>query len=851
MKRIELTFLILILLFASSLQTKANTAIQYLFPKPDAKRVADQSNIIVRYDRPIRSLAPSVVSAFKITGSQGGEYPGKAILSDDNRTVVYEIDRAFHAGEVVNVQVPISPFFQNTETKNYQFKVSNSSENNNDKLLMNSEDHSIPSLDKIKNYPKSIGDPFTFANGVTIPSDFPRVDVRISENPSPGYLFTSTFYGTPYIMILNNDGMPVFYKRMQDRPYDFKRQPTGVLTHYDRNNMHGFVVMDSTYQIIDTIKAKHGYGTDDHELRILPNGHILLLAVDNEYFDMSKKVDGGQTEVKVRGNHVQELDASGNVVFEWRCWDHYDVTDVLHQDLTAPIIDFTHMNSIDVDHDGNLIISTRNLSEITKINRETGEIMWRFGGVNNQFDIVNDSVEIDYQHAVRALPNGNYILFDNGRNRQPHFSRVVEYKLDTEKMTATLEWQHRHDPDYYTNALGNAQRLPNGNTLINWAAGNNPKPVEVRPDGSTALEFMFNQWVSCYRILRSSWQGKAAAPYLVAESWSDKITLIFNMFGHDDILYYNVYADTKPYPVKKMTRSKNSFVHLKNLENHKRYYFRVTAMNTDYQESEFSNQAHAIVRYVESDSNLLLNGDFSEGKHYWTLIANNTARATGLLSEDKEFHIEIDNGGSNYSDIQLVQNNVDMVESHTYQLEFDAWAERDRPMDIKIEKIYEPFTNYGKISMTLLTQQKQHFSYQFKMKELSDYQAQIAFQCGGSPYDVYLDNITLREIETGAEEKDQTLPQDYQLFANYPNPFNSGTTLCYKIPVMSDVRFRVYNILGEKIARQVFKNQEPGSHEIRWSAETWSSGIYFCRMQATSQNKSQNFTSVVKMTVIK
>ena len=850
MKRNKSKFLISIFLFALSLQTKADANIQYVFPKPNADRVSAQANIIVRYNQTIGFLSPSAVSAFNVQGSRGNNYSGQAILADDNKTVIYEIDQDFQAGEVIHVQIPNSPFPQHPpQTKTYQFKVSNYPDNNQDKSL-SCRSAQVP-LEKSINFTKGTGDPFTFPNGVTIPSDFPRVDVRVSDNPSPGYLFTSTFYGTPYIMILNNQGMPIYYKRMQDRPYDFKRQPTGVLTHYDRKNVHGFVVMDSTYQIIDTIKAQHGYGTDDHELRILPNGHVLLLAIDNEYFDMSEIVDGGQPHVKVRGNHVQEFDAAGNVVFEWRCWDHFDVTDVLHQDLTASVIDFTHMNSIDVDHDGNLLISTRNLSEITKIDRQTGEIMWRFGGKNNQFDIVNDPVEIDYQHAFRALPNGNYILFDNGRNRQPHFSRVVEYKLDTEKMTATLEWQHRHDPDYYTNALGNAQRLPNGNTLINWAAGNNPKPVEVRPDGSTALEFMFNQWVSCYRILRSPWQGKAAAPYLVAESWSDKVTLIFNMFGHNDILYFNIYAGTKPSSLKKIARTKNTCFHLKNLENHKRYYFRVTAMNTDYQESEFSNQAQAIVRYVESDSNLLLNGDFSEGKRYWTLNASNPARATGLLSKDKEFHIEIDNGGSDYSDIQLVQNNVDMVESRTYQLEFDAWAEHDRPLDIKIAKIYEPFTNYGKIGTFLLTRQKQHFSYQFKMKELSDYQAQLAFQCGGSSHDVYLDNITLRELETGAEENKHAVLQDYHLFANYPNPFNGGTTIRYKIPVTSDVHFDVYDIVGKTIAQRILENKMPGTHEFRWSADSWPSGIYFCKMEAKSTNSSQRFVDVVKMTVIR
>ena len=59
-------------------------------------------------------------------------------------------------------------------------------------------------------------------------------------------------------------------------------------------------------------------------------------------------------------------------------------------DIKGTGFDFPHMNAIDVDTDGHILLSSRSTSEITKINRDTGEIIWRFGGVNNQFTFAND-----------------------------------------------------------------------------------------------------------------------------------------------------------------------------------------------------------------------------------------------------------------------------------------------------------------------------------------------------------------------------------------------------------------------------------------------------------------------------
>lgn len=58
--------------------------------------------------------------------------------------------------------------------------------------------------------------------------------------------------------------------------------------------------------------------------------------------------------------------------------------------LNANYLNWTHGNSIEVDHDDNIIVSNRAMSEIIKIDRYSGDIIWRLGGPMNDFIFIND-----------------------------------------------------------------------------------------------------------------------------------------------------------------------------------------------------------------------------------------------------------------------------------------------------------------------------------------------------------------------------------------------------------------------------------------------------------------------------
>ena len=246
------------------------------------------------------------------------------------------------------------------------------------------------------------------------------------------------------------------------------------------------------------------------KLRILENGHALMFSYDRQPVGMDTVVSGGNPNAIVTGLVLQELDENKNLVFQWRSWDHYKITDATDDIiLTDSLIDYVHGNAIEIDYDGNILLSCRHMDEITKINRTTGEIIWRWGGIycrNNQFTFLNDSTGFSHQHCIRRLPNGNYTIFDNGNLHSPNFSRAVEYQMDEANKIVTLVWENCNDPLSYSNAMGSMERLNNHNTMIGWGATMYlPEfPKLVRMAHRNSLSHL-QKTTYCYRAFKYDW----------------------------------------------------------------------------------------------------------------------------------------------------------------------------------------------------------------------------------------------------------------------------------------------------------------------------------------------------------
>jgi hypothetical protein len=534
--------------------------------------------------------------AIHVRGAVSGPHAGRWTVAEGGRTFIFQPEAAFAPGERVFVTVPIG----DTEEPGFSFDFTTSSTARELELPEEPGVGSPESPDAGAETPGARAAPAAAPrHALVLPQGFPRVTVAVNDNPAPGYIFVAPHLAPaapPEFAIMYDDaGAPAFFRLMPRRPVDFKKHPTVGLYSY-LTTQQSVQVVNEAFELLDTFGPENGYTTiDTHDFRILPNGNVWIGIIDLQHVDMSQIVPGGNPNALVHGFVMQEQDPSHNVVFQWRSWDHFAITEATGVDFTASFIDCVHANAFDLDPDGNILLSCRELCEITKIDRQTGDILWRFGGTQNQFTLVGDTRWFERQHCVRRTSAGTITIFDNSALTSPFQSRVVEYQLDEVNKVATLVWSFTHSPPLYSPYGANAQRLPNGNTLINW--GPVGRITEVRTDGTKAFDLIFDTHTA-YRAFRFEWNGVAARPELWAFALPFQVTLRFVKFGDPDVAQFNVYRS--PYPgatthVGSTTGS--SFV--LDVVPHELLYVRVTAEDSTGVESPYSNELLIVAPYAD------------------------------------------------------------------------------------------------------------------------------------------------------------------------------------------------------------------------------------------------------------
>jgi hypothetical protein len=492
----------------------------YLSPKPQSTLVSVRTNIILRCDQDVDpgTLAPALLS---VHGEKSGSHPGTLTLSDDGQTMLFAPDKALEPGERVDVSLRKGVATLGgslLDGMTFSFTTSPLRESLTATHAVSDEGEIIA-----RSSP-AIAHAVLSTDSDSLPSDFPIIKVDSVNNPSPGYYFLSTAeMGSTtgsFAFMMDNSGKVVKYKRIgHHHVYDFKQQTNGLYSYADGESEWGYAggsrsihrIVDSSFTQVDSVRAGNGYDADSHEFRVLPNGHVLLHAYDIQYFDLSGVITGGNPNAIVVGSILQELDLSRNVVFQWRSWDYIPIADT-YMSTSASAFDYIHVNAYVPDDDGNILASFRNTCEIVKIDRMTGDIIWRMGGKHNQFTFTGENsanapTYFTYQHCLVRLANGNFLLFDNGNLHPTKLSRAVEYQVDQVGKTATLVWEYRHTPDIFANARGSVQRLADGNTVIGWGSApingvGRQSVTEVRPDKSTAFEMEFMDSTSSYRALK-------------------------------------------------------------------------------------------------------------------------------------------------------------------------------------------------------------------------------------------------------------------------------------------------------------------------------------------------------------
>ncbi|MBN2272817.1 MAG: aryl-sulfate sulfotransferase [Bacteroidales bacterium] len=470
---------------------------QFLCPQPGSFDHNPETEITVRYGEKIdrETVWEEFIS---VEGEISGKHKGYLKICDDLLTLIFKPNHAFACSERVFVSIRKGLKTESGKMLpaiDYWFTIK--------EKLKHDLIPDVIDLPSHRQYSQTnVAVPFD--TGSLLFDNLFFCNVMLHNNPAPGYFF-STLNGVSdhYIIAFDNNGVPVYAKKMPELAFNFKPQPKGQLSYYDLS-LEAYIVLDSMLDPVDTLTMKNGYTPHTHEALILGSGHVLLFAYDPQLVDMSAIVQDGDEYATVTGLVIQELDRDKNLIFQWRSWDHMNITDS-YADLLSSAIDYVHGNSLDADTDTTLILSSRNLSEVTKINRLNGNIIWRLGGRNNEFSFVNDARGFSMQHSAARLKNGNLILFDNGVGFSPAYSRGIEYSLDEGSLIAELIYEFRFMPDLYTHIKGNIQRTDNGNTLVYW--GHLPYISEFDPSGNITYNATFaSELYPNYRVYKAEWK---------------------------------------------------------------------------------------------------------------------------------------------------------------------------------------------------------------------------------------------------------------------------------------------------------------------------------------------------------
>jgi Arylsulfotransferase (ASST) len=344
-----------------------------------------------------------------------------------------------------------------------------------------------------------------------LPSDFPAFTAtRSGQTQAEWYVMTPNLYWPPagvspsYVAFFDDNGVPVWWMRSPSNtvPIDAK-----LLANGDVAWLHSFPSSPGMEEhrldgsLVRALKSV-GTATDQHDVQLLSNGNYLLGRLfPRNGVDMS--ACGGSTSRTLVDFELQEITPGGALVWAWRASDHIPFSEVpaKWRSYCSSTGDIYHWNAVAPDGSG-YVLSFRQLDAVYHIERATGAIDWKLGGVRRpeSLTVIGDPLSavstFGGQHDVSVLGDGSVTVFDDGSgyNRRP---RAVRYSIDATARTATLLESVTNPNVSYSSCCGSARKLPGGDWVISW--GSNRPVTEQSATGAPLLRLAWSQPLFSYR----------------------------------------------------------------------------------------------------------------------------------------------------------------------------------------------------------------------------------------------------------------------------------------------------------------------------------------------------------------
>ncbi|MGO9205626.1 MAG: arylsulfotransferase family protein [Candidatus Limnocylindrales bacterium] len=307
------------------------------------------------------------------------------------------------------------------------------------------------------------------------------------------------------------------------------------------------VMADASYREIARVQAANGRTIDLHECQITPQGTALVFAdavVPATALTAAAAASPVPVPTQVMDCAIQEIDiASGALLWEWHSVDHIGFDESVVRPTKGQIYDYVHANSIDLEADGSLLVSARNTSTVYKIDRQSGEIVWRLGGRRGDF-AMGPGTAFGYQHDARRRPDGTLTLFDDETPPVP--ARGLVLRLDEHALTASLVAAYPHPGGLTVTSQGNLQTLPNGDVFVGWGAS--PYCSEFGPGGDLRFDATYPAAKQSYRVFRQPWVGRPSdSPAIAVErEATGALTVFASWNGATEVDRWEILAGSDP-----------------------------------------------------------------------------------------------------------------------------------------------------------------------------------------------------------------------------------------------------------------------------------------------------------------
>jgi hypothetical protein len=514
-----------------------------VYPSPGSRLAPPQTQIA------FRGLAAAALGTITVSGSQTGAHTGQIASDSDGNGASFIPASPFAAGETVTVTTSLDVL--GGRAGSFQFQVA-------------SPAGRIPYAGPLR-VPWVRGSVWRFRSR----PDLAPPAVTLSRGA--GAVGSTDLFLTPEFgpvqngpEILDGRGQLIWFNRMAPNTMaanlqvqSYQRQ--SVLTWWQGFSDAGMgigedVIFDSSYRQVGVVKAANGLSADLHEFQITPAGTALITAYYPVYWD-ARAVHGLKREI-VFDSVIQEIDiATGLLLFQWDSLDHVRLTES-YQPPPAEgrkvgfrnPYDYFHINSIQLDGDGSLLVSGRNTWAVYKVDHRAGTVIWRLGGKRSSFRMVG-SAAFAFQHDIHSHATGDRYLtvFDNGAglpmvHKQ---SRALELVLDFKQHVARVYKQWFHAPSLSAWFEGNVQQLPNLDEFVGW--GQYPFFTEFDQRGRVVLGGRFVSNTASYRAYRFPWSAvPATPPALVASAAGRRVNVFVSWNGATAVSSWRILEGSSP-----------------------------------------------------------------------------------------------------------------------------------------------------------------------------------------------------------------------------------------------------------------------------------------------------------------